>query len=234
MEISRLGERQGILVPNRSGCTNFGAIALDGHRLFALKTAQSNKKSALMIYQSYKSDANCTVRTYTNQMGHGSGMTLADGKLYIAPMDKYIQILDTQHGMKRKKVKSPIVIASIAHVRDDFFMCGLTLVRITDSAVEIVKRYALDWDESEFPVGQDIGYRGEHLYFVRSSKTKNSNAIVRVPFERRADTLRPDRIYLSEKHTDLYELESIDFAGKTMVFAANMAGGKDCIFTAKI
>jgi hypothetical protein len=187
-----------------------------------------------MIYQSYKSDANCTVRTYTNQMGHGNGMTLAGGKLYIAPMDKYIQILDTQHGMKRKKVKSPIVIASIAHVRDDFFMCGLTLVRITDSAVEIVKRYALDWDESEFPVGQDIGYRGGHLYFVRSSKTKNSNAIVRVPFERRADTLRPDRIYLSEERTDLYELESIDFAGKTMVFAANIAGGKDCIFTAKI
>jgi hypothetical protein len=234
MEISRLGERQGILVPNQSGCTNFGAIALDGRQLFALKTAQSNKKSALMIYQSYKSDANCTVRTYTNQMGHGNGMTYWDGKIYVAPLDEYVQIIDEKAGMRRKKVKSPIVIASIAHVRDDLFMCGLTLVRITDSAVEIIKRYALDWDESEFPIGQDIGYRGGHLYFVRSSKTKNSNAVVRVPFERRADTLRPDRIYLSEKRTDLYELESIDFAGKTMVFAANIAGGKDCIFTAKI
>ena len=234
MEISRLGERQGILVPNRNSCTNFGAIALDGRRLFALKTAQSNKKSTLMIYQSYKSDANCTVRTYTNQMGHGNGMTYWDGKIYVAPLDEYVQIIDEKAGMRRKKIKSPIVIASIAHVRDDLFMCGLTLVRITDSAVEIIKRYALDWDESEFPVGQDIGYRGGHLYFVRSSKTKNSNAIVRVPFDRQADTLRPDRIYLSEKRTDLYELESIDFAGKTMVFAANIAGGKDCIFTAKM
>ena len=234
MEISKLGERQGILVPNRNGCTNFGAIALDGRRLFALKTAQSNKKSALMIYQSYKSDANCTVRTYTNQMGHGNGMTYWDGKIYVAPLDEYVQILDTQHDMRRKKIKSSIVIASIAHVRDDFFMCGLTLVRITDSAVEIIKRYALDWNESAFPVGQDIGYREGYLYLVRSSKTKDSNAIVRVPFDRQADTLRPDRIYLSEKHTDLYELESIDFAGKTMVFAANIAGGKDCIITAKI
>ena len=234
MEISRLGERQGILVPNRNSCTNFGAIALDGRRLFALKTAQSNKKSTLMIYQSYKSDANCTGRTYTNQMGHGNGMTYWDGKIYVAPLDEYVQIIDEKAGMRRKKVKSPIVIASIAHVRNDLFMCGLTLVRITDSAVEIIKRYALDWDESAFPVGQDIGYRGGYLYFVRSSKTKNSNAIVRVPFDRQADTLRPDRVYLSEKRTDLYELESIDFAGKTMVFAANIAGGKDCIITAKM
>ena len=232
METVKLNEKDGILIPNKSGCTNFGAIALDGKRLFALKTAQSNKKSALLQYQDYKSDKLFKATYYVDLMGHGNGLAFYGGKIYVAPLDKYVQILDEKAGLKRTRLSAPININSIAHYKSTLFFAGLSLIRITDK-VELVKRYKLVWDDPDFPIGQDIGFYKGCLYIIRSSSGKNQNVILRCPFDRSVGTLTPDRVYISKSSTTLYEFESIDFYGSSMIIAANVAEGKDRIFTAK-
>lgn len=234
MEKRQLNEKRGILIPNKNGCTNFGAIALDGKKLFALKTAQSNKISTLYLYQDYRTGCSLTTRQYKGQMGHGNGMTLASGKLYIAPMDKYVQVLDTQNGMKRKKITAPIIITSIAHVRNDLFFAGLSLIRITGKEVQLVKHYKLAWNDEDFPIGQDIAYRKGELYIVRSSSNKTSNAVLRCPLDEKGTVLIPERIYMSRESQSLYEFESVAFDGSTMIIAANVEGGKDALYLAKV
>jgi hypothetical protein len=233
MNTLRLNEKKGIPVPNKNGSTNFGAIAMDGKRLFALKTSQSNKISTLFSYQDFRTGCSYKTRKYTNQMGHGNGMCYWEGKLYIAPLDKYIQVIDEKNGMKRTKLTTPININSIAHYRGNLFLAGLNLIRITGRAVELVKKLKLSWEDPSFPIGQDIGFHKGRLYIIRSSSEKNQNLIIRCPFDGKVGTLSPDRIYVSEKHKDLYEFESIDFLSNTMVIAANVVSDKDGIFTAK-
>ena len=234
MEKRQLNEKKGILIPNKNGCTNFGAICLDGKKLFALKTAQSNKVSTLYLYQDYRTGCSLTTRQYKGQMGHGNGMTLAGGKLYIAPMDKYVQVLDTQHGMTRKKITAPIIITSIAHVRGDIFLAGLSLIRITAKEVQLVKHYKLAWNDEDFPIAQDIAYRKGFAYIVRSSPRKTANAVLRCPLDEKTIALAPDRIYLSRESRGLYEFESLDFDGNAMIIAANVEGGKDALYLAKV
>ena len=234
MEKRYLKEKAGILIPNKNGCTNFGAVALNGKKLYCLKTAQSNTASTLYTYQDFRTGASFKTRKYTNQMGHGNGMAYWDGKIYIAPLDNYVQILDEKNGMKRTKLPAPINVSSIAHYKDDLFLAGLSLVRITDSEVKLVKRFKLVWDDPDFPIGQDIGFHKDCLYIIRSSSGKNSNVILRCPFDRKEKTLVPDLIYLSEERKGLYEFESIDFYGEKMVIGANVLGDKDGIYTATV
>ncbi len=232
--IKSLGERLYGSVPNVNKCTNFGALAIDGKRLWCLKTNKTNTMSTLYIYPSVENLSKFETRKYTLRMGHGNGMTYNyDTKeLVIAPLDKYVQILETANAYKRRKATSTVNINNIAYVGHDRYISGNNELEIQGTKI-VNHRIKRSYDSinelerfSSYNIGQDIGFYKGHVYIIRSHNTKRGNAIYRFPLY----GFEPDMVYVSERAV---EFESLAFSGNTMYIASNSEKG-DYIFTAKL
>lgn len=240
MVTKKLNEKKLIQIKNVGGCTNFGAFTIVGSKMYTIKTKSDNKLSYISVYKNYKKMTR-TNHKFANCMGHGNGIAYANGNLYIAPCDSYIQVVNTTT-WKHVRLKSPY-LSAIAHVSGNQFVIGsgggdyhkLSLIEIKDNKVTVLKKWTVKNPKfaSGYDVTQDIGYNKTNgcVYLIYTKDLK-SNIILRA----KLFATEPDICYTSKTSKGgKYEIESIAFtsAGKAII-SMNLPSGKDATFTTSI
>lgn len=242
METKSVNQKKLILVKNVGGCTNFGGLDFSGNKMFAIKTKSTNKLSYISVYKNYKK-ATRTYHKYSNCMGHGNGMAYANGHLYIAPCDKYIQVVSTST-WKHERLYCDVTACSIAHVAGNQFVIGygggaeynLCLAEPSGNKMVIKRRWKVKNPKyaAGYSITQDIGYNKKNgcVYLIYTKNNYRSNIILKAKLY----ATEPEVCYTSKTSSSgKYEFESIGFnsAGKAVI-GMNLPSGKDGTFIASI
>lgn len=235
-----LKEKASTIVKNVNGCTNFGGVAMNGKKMYTIKTKSDNKHSTISVYDNYKSTTRKN-HLFTNCMGHGNDLTYYNGKLYVAPCAKYVEMVDVKKWSHTRLDTSGITCCSIAHYKDNqFFLSGggnpkftITLAELKGTKFVVIKRWTVTNPKAGagYTTFQGMGYNKDtnKTYNIISHSNLKSNVILRTPI----GASEPDLIRTSKTGTGKYEFESLDFGpdGK-YVIAANRPSNKDCILLA--
>lgn len=242
MVTKKVKQKKSILVKNVGGCTNFGGLDLNGSKLYTVKTKSNNKLSYISVYKNYKKSTR-TNHKYASCMGHANGMAYANGHLYVAPLDKYVEVVSTST-WKHERLYCDVTVCSIAHVAGDQFVIGgggkdsyhLYLAQPQGNKMVIKKRWQVKNPKAAagYTVTQDIGYNKQNgcVYLIYTKNNYRSNIILRAKLY----ATEPDVCYTSKTSSDgKYEFESIGFtsSGKAVI-GMNLPNGKDGTFLASI
>lgn len=242
MTSKKVNEKKLILVKNVGGCTNLGGLDLTGNKMFTIKTKSNNKLSYISVYKNYKKTTR-TNHKFSSCMGHGNGLAYANGKLYIAPCDKYVEVVSTST-WKHERLYCDATICSIAHVAGNQFVAGggggeyyrLYLVEPSGNKMVIKKRWTVKNPKyaSGYSVTQDIGYNKKNgsVYLIYTKNNYRTNIILKAKLY----ATEPDTCFTSKTSSDgKYEFETIGFnsSGKAII-GMNLPSGKDGTYIASI
>ena len=240
MVTKALKEKKIITIKDVGGCTNFGGLDIVGSKMYTLKTKSTNKLSYVSVYKDYKKTAR-TNHKFTNCLGHGNGMAYANGHLYVAPCDKFVEVISTST-WKHERLYCDVTACSIAHVAGDQFVIGyggrekynLCLAQPSGSKMIIKKRWQVANPKSAagFTITQDIGYNKQngYVYLILTKSNYRTNVILRAKLY----STEPDVCYTTKTSSSgKYEVETIAFtASGKAVIGMNLPSGKDSTFSA--
>lgn len=240
MITKKLNEKKLIQVKDVGGCTNFGGLDLVGSKMYTVKTKSTNKLSYISVYKNYKKTTR-TNHKFVNCMGHANGMAYASGHLYIAPCDKYVEVVSTST-WKHERIYCDVTACSIAHVAGNQFVIGyggkdkynLCLAEPSGNKMVIKKRWQVRNPKyaSGYSITQDIGYNKQNgcVYLILTKNNYRTNVILMAKLY----STEPDICYTSKTSASgKYEIETIGFlsSGKAVV-GMNLPSGKDSTFSA--
>ena len=241
MVTKKLNEKKLIRVKNVNGCTNFGSLELVGNKMFTIKTRGDDKLSTISEYADYRKESRKNHK-FADCMGHGNDITYHEGKLYVAPCDKYIEVVDVKTWTHRR-MYCDIFLSGIAHWNGNQFI-GLSsssglqyvfaLLEPRGDRMEIVKKWKVNNPKHSagYTVSQGIGVKksNQRIFVVFTNQDFHSNVILR-------STLYgtdPDYCLTSKSGTGKYELEGITFRSDGYkVIGSNLPDGMDATFVAK-
>ena len=230
MKIKPLNERRIIRIKNVNGCTNFGGFALNGDRLYTIKTKSGNELSTISVYPNY----NKTKRTnyvFHNSFGHGNSMTYFNNELYVAPCGGYCGTVDVRN-WNYKKLESDTFMSGISHYTGTMFITiagapaagskqfYLAIMNRVGDRMVCLKKWIINnpYVSKGYTISQGIGYRKskKKIYFVLSHENLKSNVVLRYGLEK-SD---PDYLFKSKVVTgsDRLELEDVDFDANDNIF----------------
>lgn len=242
MTSKKVNEKKLILVKNVGGCTNLGGLDLTDNKMFTIKTKSNNKLSYISVYKNYKKTTR-TNHKFSSCMGHGNGLAYANGKLYIAPCDKYVEVVSTST-WKHERLYCDATICSIAHVAGNQFVAGggggeyyrLYILEPSGNKMVIKKRWTVKNPKyaSGYSVTQDIGYnkKNNSVYLIYTKNNYRTNIILKAKLY----ATEPDTCFTSKTSSDgKYEFETIGFnsSGKAII-GMNLPSGKDGTYIASI
>lgn len=236
MVTKELKEKKLIQIKNVGGCTNFGALAISGSKMYTIKTKSDNKLSYISVYNNYKKTTR-TNHKFANCMNHGNGMAYANGHLYIATCERWIVDVNIST-WKHVVIPSPY-FSSIAHVSGNQFVAGsgggdyhkLSLIEIANGKVTVKKKWTVKNPKyaAGYTTTQDIGYnKANGCVYLIYTKSLKSNIILRA----KLFATEPDICYTSKtSKSGKYEIESIGFlsSGKAVI-GMNLPNGTDATF----
>ena len=203
MITKELKEKKSILVKNVGDCTNFGGLDLNGSKMYTIKTKSNNALSYISVYSNYKKTTRSNHK-YTNCMGHGNGLAYANGHLYVAPCDKYVEVVSTST-WKHERLYCAVTACSIAHVAGNQFIIGyggttkynLCLAEPLGNKMEIKKRWQVSNPKhaAGYTITQDIGYCKKNgcVYLIYTKTTT-----VRTSFFE-LSCMPPSRIFVTRR-----------------------------------
>lgn len=175
-------------VDNVSGCTNFGCMALDGAKAWALKTKSDESLNVLYCYDNYNDDKPRATYEFKGKysLGHGNTMTSSEKYLFFGCSNagKYIiRIPKTYSGKESDivKITTEQEISSMAYYkkyhfiyrtkdedRETLFAIGKTnVVGNTGTMKEVPNSRFYVKNTAGLPFSQDIFYDTvKGLFFV--------------------------------------------------------------------
>ena len=240
MTTKKLNEKKLIQIKNVGGCTNFGGLDISGSKMYTIKTKSTNKLSYISVYKNYKKTTRTNYK-FVDCMGHGNGLAYANGHLYVAPCDKFVEVVSTST-WKHERLYCDVTVCAIAHVAGNQFIIGyggankynLCLAEPAGNKMVIKRRWQVSNPNyaSGYSITQDIGYnkKNNFVYLIYTKNNYRSNIILRAKLY----ATSPDICYTSKTSSSgKYEVESIAFtsAGKAII-GMNLPSGKDSTFTA--
>ena len=240
MTTKGLNEKKSILVKNVGGCTNFGGLDLNGSKMYTIKTKSNNALSYISVYNNYKKTTRSNHK-YANCMGHGNGLAYANGRLYVAPCDKFVEVVSTST-WKHERLYCDVTVCAIAHVAGNQFVIGyggsnkynLCLAEPAGNKMVIKRRWQVSNPKyaAGYTITQDIGYCKKNgcVYLIYTKNNYRTNIILRAKLY----ATEPDICYTSKTSSSgKYEIETISFtsAGKAVI-GMNLPSGKDGTFLA--
>ena len=239
-----LKEQQGILVKNVGQCTNFGGLDIDGKTLYTIKTKKTNDLSAISVYPDYQK-AKRTSHKFRNCLNHGNDLAYHDGKLYVAPCDRFCGVVDTKTWDFRRLECPNIQISGITYYKNGKFIVlsaawgdsyWLSIMKPLGDKISLIA----SWEVANpmaalgYTTSQGITYSASYkeVFTVFTNVDGRSNVILRSGIR----ATEPDFCYTSKRSdSGLYELEGISFGpNNVLVLGSNLPSGKDSVFTSDI
>lgn len=242
MTSKKVNEKKLILVKNVGGCTNLGGLDLTDNKMFTIKTKSNNKLSYISVYKNYKKTTR-TNHKFSSCMGHGNGLAYANGRLYVAPCDKFVEVVSTST-WKHERLYCDVTVCAIAHVAGNQFVIGyggrekynLCFAEPSGNKMVIKRRWQVTNPKSAagFTITQDIGYNKKNgcVYLILTKNNYRTNVILRAKLY----ATEPDTCYTSKTSASgKYEFETIGFnsSGKAII-GMNLPSGKDGTYIASI
>lgn len=239
MKIKKLAEKVINKIKNINGCTNQGGIEVVGKKLYAIKTRSDNLLSTILYFPDYEKTT-CKTHKYSNCMKHGNDLCYADGYLYVAPCDKYVEKVSVKT-WKHQRISSNVRVSGIAHYKDNQFIVlrgqdtkkgtyKLSIVKEENGKFISIKNWEVNKpkDYENYTTSQGITFykKNSRIYVIFSRKDLKSNIILRSAI----DKIEPDYCFTSKTGKTKYEFEgiSINSDGKKII-SANINDG-DSLF----
>lgn len=239
MKIKKLAEKIINKIKNVNGCTNQGGIEIVGKKLYAIKTRSDNLLSTILYYPNYEK-TKCYTHKYSNCMKHGNDLCYADGYIYVAPCDKYVEKVSVKT-WKHQKISSNVRVSGIAHYKDNLFIVlrgqdtkkgtyKLSIVKEENGKFISIKNWEVNKpkDYENYTTSQGITFykKNNRIYVIFSREDLKSNIILRSAIEK----VEPDYCFTSKTGKTKYEFEgiSINSDGKKII-SANINDG-DLLF----
>ena len=241
MTVKNLNEKKLIRVKNVNGCTNFGGLEMVGNKMFTIKTRSDDRLSTISVYPDYRKTTR-TNHKFADCMGHGNDLAYHDGKLYVAPCDKYIEVVDTKT-WNHHRLYSDIFLSGIAHWEGNQFIgissssgpqYVLALMEPQGERMVILKKWKVTNPRYEqgFTVSQGLGVKksNQRIFVVYTNQDFHRNVILRSKLL----ATECDYILNSKSSAGKYELEGISFRPDGYkIIGSNLPDGQDATFLAK-
>ena len=240
MKIKELNEKPMTMVKNVSGCTNFGGLEIVGKKMYTIKTRSDNQLSVISEYADYRKTSRVNHR-FENCLWHGNDLAYNNGLLYVAPCDKYIEVVNTGD-WSHQRLDCDIFLSAIAHVTGNQFVglsqnygdsLGLAVLEHRGYRMEVVSEWTVSNPKAKdgYVITQAIGYKKKNnsIFMVMSRNDFHRNVLLRTKIGKS----EPDYCFRSKKSTGKYEFEGISFLPSgEKVIGSNLPNGKDKIFIA--
>lgn len=222
-------------------CSNVGGIDLDGKRLFTIKTRKDNAMSAISVYPDYRKTKR-TTHKFANCLHHGNDLTYFDGRLYVAPCDKYVEVINVKT-WGHTRLPCDTYVSAITHYTGNQFIAltrnsgtayTLSILRAEGSRMKFVRSWGVKnpLADDGYIKSQGLSYKksSKQIYIVFANQDYLSNVILRSGLDKQ----QPNCIFRSRKaKTNLYEFEGITFnSSGSMLIGANRGNG-DILYTAR-
>ena len=239
MKIKKLNQKVINKIKDVSGCTNFGGLQVVGRKLYVIKTRSDNLLSVISYYPDYEKPT-CKNHKYSNCMKHGNDLCYADGYIYVAPCDKYVEKVSTTT-WEHQKIPSNVRVSAIAHYKDNQFIVyrgqdtekriyKLSIVKEENGKLTSIKNWNVNKPKAYegYTLSQGITFykKNNRIYVIFSKKDLKSSIILRSPL----DATEPDYCFTSKTGKTKYEFEGIciNSQGKKII-GVNLDGG-DTLF----
>ena len=240
MKIKVLNEQPLTRVKNVYGCTNFGGLEIVGKKMYTIKTKSDNQLSVISVYPDYTKPER-TNHKYAGCMWHGNDLAYNNGLLYVAPCDKFVEVVNTGD-WSHQRLDCNIFISAIAHVSGNQFVglsqnygdsLGLAVLEHRGYRMEVLSEWNLRNPKSKdgYLVTQGIGFKKNNnsIFLVISKNDFHRNILLRC----KIGDPEPDYCFRSKKSTGRYEFEGISFTKSGQkVIGSNLPNGQDKIFIA--
>ena len=209
--------------------------------MYTIKSRSDNQRSVISQYPDYRKTSRKN-HVFNNCMGHGNDIAYHSGKLYVAPCDKYVQVVDVKT-WEHHRLYCSVFLSGIAHWSGNQFIgwtlspgARYTLVLLDEcgDCMNVIRQ----WDVANpkfsegYSVCQAMGVKksNQSIFAVFSNQDFHSNVILRSKLY----YTEPDYCFVSKRSSGRYEFEGISFnTDNKKIIGANLPSGGDCTFIAK-
>lgn len=240
MKQQELHEKPLTRVKNVGGCTNFGGFDIVGNKMYTIKTRSDDQLSYISVYPDYRKTTR-TNHKFAGCMGHGNDIAYHSGHLYVAPCDRYVEVVDIGN-WSHTRLYCDHYISAIAHYSGNQFVAlsdvlgatyFLMIIEPRGNKMEVIQRWEVNNPKASagYTVPQSMGFKKSTsaIFVVFSKNDFHRNVILRS----KVGSPNPTHCFRSKKDEGKYEFEGISFnsSGKYII-GANLPNGMDTTFIA--